>query len=51
MPVVIGKVRLAAPLGLKFMKVPEPTPVTVPLADRKLDKYPLSGPSLPAALK
>ena len=34
---VIGKSRFV-PLGLKFMKVPVPTPVTVPVAARKFDR-------------
>ena len=51
-PVVTGIRKFAVPpLGLKFWNVPDPTPVTVPLAPRKLERYPLSGPSLPAALK
>jgi hypothetical protein len=34
---VIGK-SSDVPLGLKFMKVPVPTPVTVPVAARKFER-------------
>ena len=35
-PVVIGSRKLVPPLGLKFMNVPEPIPVTVPVPLRNV---------------